>query len=56
MQLLISPLRVKITMDHTYNQHKRTKVEEKGKEGGRENYGLSHKTKKEDKENFHIYN
>ena len=55
MQLLISPLRVKITMGHTYNQHKRTKVEEKGKEGGRESYGLSHKTKKEDIENFRLY-
>ena len=55
MQLLISPLRVKITMGHTYNQHKRTKVEEKEKEGGRESYGLSHKTKKEDIENFRLY-
>ena len=42
-------------MGHTYNQHKRTKVEEKGKEGGRESYGLSHKTKKEDIENFRLY-
>lgn len=42
-------------MGHTYNQHKRTKVEEKEKEGGRESYGLSHKTKKEDIENFRLY-
>ena len=31
------------------------RIEEKEKEGGRESYGLSHKTKKEDIENFRLY-
>ena len=36
-------------------QYDKTMLEEKGKEGGRESYGLSHKTKKEDIENFRLY-